>query len=79
MVQLSLTVNVHPWFVGVSGIHYMTYLEGTIHHTNDVVKLLVIHYDTVLLNMNAQFLSEALVSCFAFQGSQCSWQSLSRQ
>ncbi len=29
----------------------MTYLEGTVHHTNDVVKLLVVQYGAVLLNV----------------------------
>lgn len=57
----------------------MTYLEGAVHHTNDVVKLLVVHYGAVLLNVKTQFLSQTLASCFAFQCAQCSWQRLSRE
>lgn len=29
----------------------VTYLKGTIHHTNDVIKLLVVQYGAVLLNV----------------------------
>lgn len=54
----------------------VNYLEGTIHHPNDVVKLLVVQYGTILLDVKTQFLSQTLTSCFAFQGTQCSWQSL---
>lgn len=56
-----------------------TYLEGAVHHTNDVVKLLVVQYGTVLLNMKTQFVSQTLASCFAFQCTQCSWQRLTRE
>lgn len=57
-------------------IRYVTYLEGTVHHANDVVKLLVVQYGTVLLNMKTQFLSQTLASCLAFQCAQCSRQRL---
>lgn len=46
--------------------HYVTHLEGTVHHSNDVVKLLVVHYDAVLLDVETQLISETLPSCFAF-------------
>lgn len=59
-----------------SDVCSMTYLECTVHHTNYVVKLLVVHDCTVLLNMKTQFLSKTLASCLAFQCAQCSWQRL---
>lgn len=59
--------------------HYVTHLEGTVHHSNDVVKLLVVHYDTVLLDVETQFLSETLPSCFTLQCTQCGWQCLLRR
>lgn len=72
MAVFSLTIHVSFQFLyrcskkKVSGISYVTYLEGTIHHTNDVVKLLVVHYSTILLNVETQFFSQTLASCFAF-------------
>lgn len=60
----------------VLNVRYVTYLQGTIHHTNDVVELLMVQYGTVLLDMKTEFLSETLASCFTFQCAQCSWQRL---
>lgn len=54
----------------------ITYLQGTVHHANDVVKLLVVQYGTVLLDMKTQLLSQTLASCLAFKCAQCSWQRL---
>lgn len=56
-----------------------TYLEGAVHHTDDVVKLLVVHYGAVLLNVKTQFLRQTLASRFAFQCAQSCWQRLSRE
>lgn len=58
---------------------YMTYLKGTVHHANDVVKLLVVHYGAVLLHVKTQFFSQTLASCLAFQCSQCSRKRLQRE
>lgn len=60
----------------VLNVRDMTHLQGTIHHTNDVVELLMVQYGTVLLDMKTEFLSETLASCFTFQCAQCSWQRL---
>lgn len=54
----------------------VTHLEGTVHHTNGVIKLLVVQYGAVLLNVKTQFLSQTLASCLAFQCAQCSRQRL---
>lgn len=45
----------------------MTHLEGTVHHSNDVVELLVVHYDAVLLDVETQLFGETLSSRFALQ------------
>lgn len=54
----------------------VTYLEGTVHHADCVVKLLVVQYGAVLLDVKTQFLGQTLASCLALQRSQRSWQRL---
>lgn len=48
----------------------VTHLEGTVHHSNDVVKLLVVHYDAVPLDVETQLLGETLPSRFTLQRTQ---------
>lgn len=58
---------------------HATHLEGTVHHPNDVVKLLVVHDDAVLLDVETQLLSETLPSRLTLQCTQCGRQRLWRR
>lgn len=53
-----------------------SYLKGTVHHTDNIVELLVVQYGAILLNVETQLLSQTLAGCLAFQCTQCSWQCL---
>lgn len=54
----------------------VNYLQSTVHHADDVVKLLVVQYGSVLLDVETELLSQTLASCFAFQGSKSRRKSL---
>lgn len=55
------------------------YLQSTVHHSHNVVKLLVVQDCSVLFNVLAELLSQAVPSCLPLQGSQGCRQGLQRR